>query len=58
MDAYLLDENWNALVDRLAGPFDADAQGWTRRDEVVAALMDAGVWPAGIQSDKVSLESD
>ncbi|WP_181180380.1 hypothetical protein [Mesorhizobium sp. B1-1-7] len=58
MDAYLLDENWNALVDRLAGRFDAQAQGWTRRDEVVAALMDAGVWPAGIKRDDGPLESD
>ncbi|ESY66312.1 MULTISPECIES: hypothetical protein [Mesorhizobium] len=58
MDAYLLDENWNALVNRLAGPFDAKGQGWTRRDEVVAALMDAGVWPLCIKPNDGSLESD
>lgn len=58
MEFYIPDENWNALVDRLAGPFDPEAQGWTRRDEVVAALMDAVVWPASIKSEDAPLESD
>lgn len=48
MDRYLNDETWNALVDRLTGPHDPAEPGWTRRDEVVAALMDANVWPVRI----------
>lgn len=51
MDHYLTDENWNALVDRLAGPHDPQATGWTKRDEVVAALMDVNVWPAAVRHD-------
>lgn len=51
MDHYLIDEAWNALVDRLAGPHDPDAQGWTRRDETIQALGEAGVWPAAIMDD-------
>ena len=45
---YLDDATFDALVDRLAGPIDPHAEGWTRRDEMVQALMDAHVWPARV----------
>ncbi|MBZ9694535.1 hypothetical protein [Mesorhizobium sp. CO1-1-9] len=47
----MTDETWNALVDRLAGPHDPDTQGWTRRDEAMQALGEAGIWPAAISED-------
>ncbi len=52
MDHYLDDATWNALVNRLTGPHDPDAQGWTRRDEVMQALGDAGIWPASIREGR------
>ncbi|RWD50574.1 MAG: hypothetical protein EOS25_26390 [Mesorhizobium sp.] len=54
MDNYLTDETWNALIDRLAGPFDPDQEGWTQRDEVIQALGEAGIWPAAIRQDDES----
>lgn len=47
-DCYLSDETFDALVDRLSGPDDPAEQGWTKRDEVIWSLMDAGVWPARV----------
>ncbi|MGX9120373.1 hypothetical protein ACWTU6_27470 [Mesorhizobium sp. BHbsci] len=51
MDHYLTDETWNALVDRLTGPHDPKAPGWTKRDETIQALGEAGIWPAAIRED-------
>ncbi|CDX21947.1 conserved hypothetical protein [Mesorhizobium sp. ORS 3324] len=52
MDHYLDTELYNRLLDRVAGPHDPDAQGWTRRDEVMQALGDAGIWPSSILDDR------